>query len=137
MVHAAAEAGAQFIVSPILKSEIIAACQQLELVCIPGAFTPTEIFAAMELGADLVKVFPARSLGATYIRDLVAPLPQLRLVPTGGVDLDNLNEFLSAGAVAVAIGSQLVDKNLIAEGQFDKIVERARKFAQAANRTVD
>lgn len=131
-VRAAVEAGARFIVSPVLKQEIITACRRYGVLCTPGALTPTEILQATEWGADLVKVFPATPLGPAYIRDILAPLPQLRLVPTGGVSLDNLAAFLDAGATAVAIGSQLVDKSAVAEGRLEVLTERAHQFLSAA-----
>jgi len=93
----------------------------------PGCFSPTEILAAHEAGADIVKVFPATMLGPQYIRDVRAPLPQVKLMPTGGVTLDNAGDWIRAGAVAVGIGSALVDTKAIEEGRFDVITANARK----------
>jgi 2-dehydro-3-deoxyphosphogluconate aldolase/(4S)-4-hydroxy-2-oxoglutarate aldolase len=124
----AINAGARFIVAPTLSRETIEACHRYGAVAIPGAYTPTEILTAWEWGADLVKVFPATSLGPRYFKDVLAPLPQIRLVPTGGVDLETAGSFLAAGAVAVAVGSNLVDPKLVAAGDFDTLTERARGF---------
>lgn len=124
----AINAGARFIVAPTLSRETIEVCHRYGAVVIPGAYTPTEILTAWEWGADLVKVFPAASLGPRYFKDVLAPLPQVRLVPTGGVDLETAGSFIAAGAVAVAVGSNLVDPKLVAAGDFDTITERARAF---------
>ncbi|HBY94631.1 MAG TPA: 2-dehydro-3-deoxyphosphogluconate aldolase [Chloroflexi bacterium] len=132
MARAAVEAGADFIVTPVLKREIITACRRYGVACLAGAFTPTEILRATEWGADLVKVFPASTLGPGYIRDLLAPLPHLRLVPTGGVTRDTIAAFLAAGAVAAAVGSQLVDRSAVAEDRLEVLTERARQFLAAA-----
>lgn len=135
--EAAAEAvaaGAEFIVTPVLSYQVIAACQNLRVPIACGAFTPTEIANAADAGADLVKLFPARLGGPKYVRDLLAPLPNLRLVPTGGVSADNAAEFLDAGAVAVAMGGNLVAEELIAQRRFGEITERAKKSVQAVAR---
>jgi 2-dehydro-3-deoxyphosphogluconate aldolase/(4S)-4-hydroxy-2-oxoglutarate aldolase len=124
----AINAGARFIVAPTLSRKTIEVCHRYGAVVIPGAYTPTEILKAWEWGADLVKVFPAASLGPRYFKDVLAPLPQVRLVPTGGVDLETAGSFIAAGAVAVAVGSNLVDPKLVAAGDFDTITERARAF---------
>jgi 2-dehydro-3-deoxyphosphogluconate aldolase/(4S)-4-hydroxy-2-oxoglutarate aldolase len=124
----AINAGARFIVAPTLSRETIEVCHRYGAVVIPGAYTPTEILTAWEWGADLVKVFPAASLGPGYFKDVLAPLPQIRLVPTGGVDLETAGSFIAAGAVAVAVGSNLVDPKLVAAGDFAAITERARAF---------
>jgi 2-dehydro-3-deoxyphosphogluconate aldolase/(4S)-4-hydroxy-2-oxoglutarate aldolase len=123
--RAAIAAGARFIVSPTLSEPVIETCRRHGVASIPGAYTPTEILAAWEMGADLVKVFPARSLGPQYIRDVLAPLPQVRLVPTGGVDLDNAAAFIAAGAAAVAIGGSLVDRASVAGGDLEVVRDRA------------
>ena len=124
----AINAGARFIVAPTLSRETIEVCHRYGAVVIPGAYTPTEILTAWEWGADLVKVFPATSLGPRYFKDVLAPLPQVRLVPTGGVDLETAGSFIAAGAVAVAVGSNLVDPKLVAGGDFDAITKRAGAF---------
>jgi len=122
--------GAEFVVSPTLNEEVIKICKRYGKISVPGALTPTEILTAWENGADIVKVFPARLVGPRYFKDILAPLPQVRLLPTGGVDLNNAGEFIKAGAVAVAVGGSLVDKKAVAEGKFEIITEKARKFLE-------
>lgn len=124
--HAAIEAGAQFVVSPIFKPEIIEAAHAHEAPVLPGAFTPTEVQAATEAGADVVKVFPASLLGMKFIKAVRAPMPHLKLMPTGGVTPENAGDWLRAGAVAVGVGSALVDKQAIAEERFDVLTDKAR-----------
>lgn len=126
--RAAILAGARFVVAPTLSRETIEMCHRYDVVIIPGAYTPTEILTAWEWGADLVKVFPATGLGPRYFRDVLAPLPQVRLVPTGGVDLDTAGRFIEAGAAAVAVGSNLVDARVVAAGDFEVLRERASAF---------
>ena len=128
-VHRAARAGAQFIVSPVLRPEVIKAAHDNGIPVLPGCFTPTEILTAWELGADLVKVFPATSVGPGYLRDIRGPLPQVKLVPTGGVSVDNAGDWLRAGAVAVGVGSALVDPKAIAAKQFGILEGNARRLA--------
>jgi 2-dehydro-3-deoxyphosphogluconate aldolase/(4S)-4-hydroxy-2-oxoglutarate aldolase len=125
-VHAAVEAGAQFVVSPIFKPEIIEAAHAHDAPALPGAFTPTEVQTATEAGADVVKVFPASLLGMKFIKAVRAPMPHLKLMPTGGVTPENAGDWLRAGAVAVGVGSALVDKQAIAEARFDVLTEKAR-----------
>jgi 2-dehydro-3-deoxyphosphogluconate aldolase/(4S)-4-hydroxy-2-oxoglutarate aldolase len=132
--RAAILAGARFIVAPTLSRETIETCRRYGVVVIPGAYTPTEILTAWEWGADLVKVFPATGLGPRYFKDVLAPLPQVRLVPTGGVDLETAGPFIAAGAAAVAVGSNLVDPKLVAAGDLAAITERARGFRAAVDR---
>lgn len=124
-------AGAEFVIGPTTNKGVVEVCKRYSKISIPGAFTPTEILTAWELGADIVKVFPAGVVGPGYFRDVLAPLPQVRLLPTGGVSLNNAGEFIKAGAVAVAVGSSLVDRKAVAEGRFDIIRENARKFSEA------
>ncbi|MGA2821789.1 MAG: bifunctional 4-hydroxy-2-oxoglutarate aldolase/2-dehydro-3-deoxy-phosphogluconate aldolase [Anaerolineales bacterium] len=124
-------AGAQFVVAPTLNSHVIEMCRRYSKVAIPGAFTPTEILTAWECGADFVKVFPAELGGPEYFRALLAPLPQVRLIPVGGVSLENTGEFIKAGASAVAVGSNLVKKSAVAAKRFDELTELARKFVGA------
>ena len=131
--RAAILAGARFIVSPTLKQETIETCHRHDVVVIPGAYTPTEILTAWEWGADLVKVFPATGLGPRYFRDILAPLPQVRLVPTGGVDLETAGPFIEAGAAAIAVGSNLVDPRAVVAGDFDALAEKARAFRTAVD----
>jgi len=130
--RACIRAGAQFIVSPALNLETIACCHDLDLAVIPGALTPTEIVLAWNAGADLVKVFPAGAMGgASYIKSLKAPLPQIELVPTGGVTLANVASFIEAGAGAVGVGTDLVDNRAIRSGHPEKITQAARAFIEA------
>ena len=129
--RAAILAGAQFTVSPSLNPKVIEVCHRYSKVCIPGALTPTEILTAWECGADVVKVFPATLGGPQYFKDLAGPFPQIRLLPTGGVSLANAGDFIKAGAVAVAAGSNLVDRKAVQEGRFDAITETARKYVEA------
>ena len=108
--RACIHAGAQFIVSPALNLETIACCRELDVAVMPGALTPTEVVQAWDAGADMVKVFPAGAMGgATYIKSLKAPLPQIELVPTGGVTLETAASFIQAGAAAIGVGADLVD----------------------------
>ncbi|MEW5865297.1 MAG: bifunctional 4-hydroxy-2-oxoglutarate aldolase/2-dehydro-3-deoxy-phosphogluconate aldolase [Bacillota bacterium] len=130
--RAAMLAGADFIVSPILNLGVIKLCKRYSKIVIPGAFTPTEILTAWEAGADVVKIFPATKLGPSFIRDVLGPLPHVRLTPTGGVTLENLGEFLKAGAVFVGVGTALVDKKLVAEENWVGLSELAAKYVEAA-----
>jgi len=122
------DAGAKFVVGPISKKEIIARCRERQTVVMPGCFSPTEIFSAWEAGADIVKVFPATSLEPKYFKDLAGPFPDIRLMPTGGVTIDNVGEWVKAGAVAVGIGSDLLDKKAVEEGKYEILTERARRM---------
>jgi 2-dehydro-3-deoxyphosphogluconate aldolase/(4S)-4-hydroxy-2-oxoglutarate aldolase len=121
----AIDAGASFVVSPVFRREILDACHNSGVAAMPGCFTPTEILDAWDAGADIVKVFPATSLGPTFIKDVRAPLPQLKLMPTGGVSVDNAAEWLRAGAVAVGVGSALIDAAAVRAGDFAAITRRA------------
>lgn len=129
--RAAILAGAQFVVSPCLSPSVITGAHRYGKMVVTGALTPTEILAAWEAGADIVKVFPIRSLGPHYLKEVLAPLPQVRLMPTGGVNLENAADFIRAGAVAVGVGSALLDKQLLAEGRFDELTERARRLVDS------
>lgn len=124
----AIDAGAQFIVCPVFRTEVIAAGHLQDVPVMPGCFSPTEILAAWDAGADVVKVFPATTLGPGYIKDIRAPLPQVKLMPTGGVSVDNAGEWIRAGAVAVGVGSALVDNKAIADGAYGVITEKARRI---------
>jgi 2-dehydro-3-deoxyphosphogluconate aldolase/(4S)-4-hydroxy-2-oxoglutarate aldolase len=127
--RAALLAGAQFIVSPTLNLDLIQLAHRYSAVVIPGAMTPTEILTAWNAGADMVKVFPAAQLGGPeYIKALRGPLPHILLVPTGGVNLQNAGSFIKAGAVALGVGGELVDKKAIKEKNFHIITENARSF---------
>jgi 2-dehydro-3-deoxyphosphogluconate aldolase/(4S)-4-hydroxy-2-oxoglutarate aldolase len=127
-------AGAEFVVAPNLNAEVVGACRATAIPVIPGALTPTEVVQAWDLGASLVKVFPAGSVGPRYIRDLRGPLPHIPLVPTGGVSLDNVAAFLQAGAAAVGVGGEMVPTDLLARRAYDAIEARARAFAEAVGR---
>jgi 2-dehydro-3-deoxyphosphogluconate aldolase/(4S)-4-hydroxy-2-oxoglutarate aldolase len=130
MARNAVSAGAQFVVSPVFKEEILAAAHQAECPCVPGALTPTEILRCHDAGADLVKVFPAGHFGAKYFKDVLAPLPFLRLTPTGGVDLDTAGDFIRAGAATLGVGSSLVSRSALAAGDFDGIRRLAGQFVK-------
>lgn len=127
-------AGAEFIVGPALNLEMISLCKRYSKVSIPGAFTPTEIVTAWQAGADIVKIFPATLGGPVYFKDIHGPLPHIKLLPTGGVTLENAGEFIKAGACAIAVGSNLVDKKVVSEGKFEIITELAKKFVQEVKR---
>jgi 2-dehydro-3-deoxyphosphogluconate aldolase/(4S)-4-hydroxy-2-oxoglutarate aldolase len=128
---AAIDAGAQFEVTPALRRQVIEVCIKRNTLIVCGGQTPTELLDAYEAGAQVVKVFPARLGGPKFIKDLLAPLPFLKLVPTGGVSPENAREFLEAGAVAVGIGGNLVSNKLVAAGAFDQITETARACVKA------
>jgi 2-dehydro-3-deoxyphosphogluconate aldolase / (4S)-4-hydroxy-2-oxoglutarate aldolase len=128
--HAVIDAGAQFVISPVFRREVIEACHARGVPVAPGCFTPTEILDAYEAGADIVKVFPATALGPQYIKDVRAPLPQLKLMPTGGVSPDNAGDWIRAGAVAVAAGSSLLDAAAIESGRFEVITANARRIVE-------
>lgn len=124
-------AGARFVVSPSLNLETIEVCRRYGIAVMPGALTPTEVVQAWSAGADFVKVFPAGAVGgASYIKSLKAPLPQIELVPTGGVSLKTAADFIKAGASALGVGADLVDVKAIREGQANLITERAREFVR-------
>ncbi len=129
-VRAVADAGAQFVVSPVSKQDVIAACLERNLPAMPGAFTPTEIQQAWEWGASVVKVFPANHLGKRYIKDVKAPLPHLRLMPTGGINVDNLCEFLDLGAFAVGVGSSLINNDAVADRDWNRLRKNAERYVQ-------
>ena len=135
-VRAAYEAGAKYIVSPNTDPAVIAETKRLGLISIPGALTPSEIMAAHNAGADLVKLFPTAVMGLKYFKDLRAPLSHIGLVVTAGITPDNLGDYLKAGAFAAGISSPLCDKELIAAGDFAEITRRARAFRGIANPTV-
>lgn len=127
--RAAILAGAEFIVTPATNFETIKLCKRYGKPVMPGALTPTEILNAWEAGADFVKVFPVSSMGgADYIKAVAAPLPQVRMAPTGGISADNAASFLKAGAVALGVGGKLVDKNVVAKGDWAAITAEAKKL---------
>jgi 2-dehydro-3-deoxyphosphogluconate aldolase / (4S)-4-hydroxy-2-oxoglutarate aldolase len=131
----AMDAGAEFIVSPCLVSEVIDAARRAEVAVLPGALTPTEIFDAFQQGADMVKVFPAQNVGgAAYLRALRGPFPQIPLVPTGGVTLGNIREMFEAGAAAVGVGSELISQKALAGRDYDAIGALATQFLAAVQK---
>jgi 2-dehydro-3-deoxyphosphogluconate aldolase/(4S)-4-hydroxy-2-oxoglutarate aldolase len=126
----ALEAGAQFIVTPILNPEVVKLCVKSKIPVFPGAYTPTEIYQAWELGADMVKVYPATALGPDYIRDVKAPLNKIKLLPTGGISLGNIEAFMKAGADGLGIGGQLFDKQLIKNQDWDGLLEHFKQYVK-------
>jgi 2-dehydro-3-deoxyphosphogluconate aldolase/(4S)-4-hydroxy-2-oxoglutarate aldolase len=129
--RAALLAGAEFVVSPSLNFDVIRLCHRYDKVVMPGAFTPTEILAAWDAGADVVKVFPSDSVGPAYLKALRGPFPQIRLIPTGGVNLETLPAFVKAGASAVGVGSSLVDPQAIRDGNFARLRDLAADYVRA------
>ena len=125
------EAGAEFVVSPILRPAVIERCHRHDIAAIPGCFTPTEIFTAWQAGADVVKVFPAAALGPAFFKDIRGPFPQLRLMPTGGVTRENAGDWIRAGAIAIGVGTALVDQRAVAAGDFQAMSDNARHFVAA------
>jgi 2-dehydro-3-deoxyphosphogluconate aldolase/(4S)-4-hydroxy-2-oxoglutarate aldolase len=132
--RAAILAGAEFLVSPTLNLDVIRLAKRYSKLVMPGAFTPTEILTAWEAGADIVKVFPADVVGPAFFKAMRGPLPQIRLMPTGGVDLTTAADFLKAGACCLGVGGQLVEPKAVAEGNFARIRELARQFAAIVKR---
>jgi 2-dehydro-3-deoxyphosphogluconate aldolase/(4S)-4-hydroxy-2-oxoglutarate aldolase len=124
-------AGAQFIVTPTLNTAVIELCNRYGVPTVIGAFTPTEMLTAWQAGATFVKVFPATAVGPGYLKDVRGPLPQLKLIPTGGVSAENAGEFIRAGAVAIAAGSSLVDAKSVNGEAWDVLQERARRLIAA------
>lgn len=131
--HAAVEAGAQFLVSPVVDERVIATASQLGAAMMPGAHTPTEMMRAHDAGAQLVKLFPAPGTGPTYVKSILGPLPFLKIVPTNGVHLNNAASFLKAGAWAVGFTTALFDANDLNQGNYNAIEERGRKLLHAIN----
>lgn len=127
-------AGAQFLVTPTVRLDVLEVAHRYGVPAIIGAMTPTEILTAWEQGASMVKVFPASALGPGFIREVHGPLPQIPLVPTGGITADNAGDFIRAGAALVCVGSWLVDKKAVAEGNFAVLTERAKKLVEAVKR---
>jgi 2-dehydro-3-deoxyphosphogluconate aldolase/(4S)-4-hydroxy-2-oxoglutarate aldolase len=133
--RAAILAGAEYVVAPTVNLDVIRLCRRYDKLVMPGAFTPTEILTAWEAGADIVKVFPADVLGPAFFKAVQAPLPQLRLMPTGGVDLKTAADFLRAGACCLGVGGQLVEAKAVAERKFDRIRELARQYVAIVQQT--
>lgn len=130
----AINAGAKYVVSPIFKLEIVQEAKRLNTPVMPGAFTPTEIFTAFEAGADVVKVFPADIVGMAFFKGVLAPMPHLKLMPTGGVSLTNAGDWLKAGACAVGVGSALLDKKAIEDENYDLLTQNAQKLMESINK---
>jgi 2-dehydro-3-deoxyphosphogluconate aldolase/(4S)-4-hydroxy-2-oxoglutarate aldolase len=128
--RAALLAGAEFIVSPNTNPDVIQLCRRYDKLVMPGAFTPTEVVTAWEAGADIVKVFPADVVGPTYFKALRGPLPQVKLMPTGGVDLTTATDFLKAGAVCLGIGTQLVEPKALAARDFARLTMLAKQYIE-------
>ncbi len=129
--RAAIEAGAQFVVSPIVRPELVPVCHAAGVPVMLGAYTPTEAQLAHEAGADFVKIFPADGLGPKYIRNLLAPLPHLRIVPTGGVDLNTIADFLKAGCAAVGAGGSLITAKILETDNWPELTRLAAQFVTA------
>lgn len=129
--RAALLAGADFLVSPVLRQDVITMAKRYGKIVIPGAFSPTEILTAWEAGADVVKVFPATKLGPEFFKDIRGPLPQVKLTPTGGVNLGNLGQFLQAGAVFVGVGSALVNRDIVARRDWAALSVLAAQYIAA------
>lgn len=125
----ALKAGSQFIVTPILNPDVVRYCAKEGVPIFPGAYTPTEIYQAWELGATMVKVYPATALGPDYIRDVKAPLNKIKLMPTGGINLSNMQSFMKAGADGLGVGGQLFDKELIKSANWDGLKDHFKQYA--------
>lgn len=132
--RAAILAGAEFIVSPTTNPQVIEMCRRYSKLAMPGALTPTEVVTAWQAGADIVKIFPSELTGPRYLKLLHAPLPQVRLMPTGGVSVDTAGEYLKAGACALGVGGALVDPKLVAAGDFAEIERRAKQLVEAVQK---
>jgi 2-dehydro-3-deoxyphosphogluconate aldolase/(4S)-4-hydroxy-2-oxoglutarate aldolase len=129
----AIKAGAKYVVSPIMKKEIIETAYQNDVPVMPGCFTPTEIQTAYEYGADIIKVFPADALGMSFFKSILAPMPHLKLMPTGGVTLTNPGDWIKAGACAVGLGSALLDSKAISEENYSVLTANAKQVMLSIN----
>jgi len=125
--------GARFVVSPVVDARVIEMCRRYDRLVMPGAYTPTEVLSAWQAGADMVKIFPADVGGPAYLKALHGPLPHVRLMPTGGVNLDTAAEFLAAGACALGAGGSLVEKKAVAAGDMERITSLARQFREVVD----
>lgn len=125
------DAGARFVVSPTLESDVIHVCVERDVVCVPGAFSPTEILQAWRQGASLIKVYPSCSVGTDFFRNILGPLPFLRMIPSGGMTLENAAEWIHAGAAAVSMAAALLDPALIKRGAWDEITARAKRVSES------
>lgn len=128
--RAAILSGADFVLSPTLSVEMIEMCNQYSKLAVPGVLTPTEVLTAWKAGAQIVKVFPARTFGPDYIKDIKGPLSQVEVMPVGGVSLECASEFIEKGAIAIGVGSELVNKTLVQEGNFEKITQKSIAFLE-------
>ena len=129
--RAAILAGSQFVVTPVTRPEVITLCNRYGIPIAAGAYTPTEALTAYEAGADFVKIFPADQLGPTYIKNILAPMPQLQIIPTGGVTVATVDAFIKAGSVALGAGSSLVSKEILKSQDWKKLTETAAAFVEA------
>lgn len=132
--RAAILAGAEYIVAPTVNLEVIRLCRRYDKAVMPGAFTPTEVVSAWEAGADIVKIFPADIGGPPFLKALRGPLPQIRMMPTGGVDLNTAEAFLKAGACCLGVGSSLVEPKAVAAGDFDRLRDLASQYSAIVRR---
>ena len=123
-------AGSDFIVSPVLNTDVIEVSKEYNKIVIPGVMTPTEIMKAWDTGADFVKVFPAKTVGPQFIKSVKGPLSQVEIIPTGGINLDNVEDFIKAGSAAVGVGSSLISKEEIKKGNYDQITKKAELFIE-------
>ncbi|MFQ3550295.1 MAG: bifunctional 4-hydroxy-2-oxoglutarate aldolase/2-dehydro-3-deoxy-phosphogluconate aldolase [Armatimonadota bacterium] len=130
LAEKAIDNGAEFIVSPNTNLNVIEVAKKRDVPMFPGALTPTEVFTAYSAGADIVKIFPANVMGPTYLKDIHGPFPKIPLMPTGGVDLNTAMEWLECGAVCLGVGGALINKKLMADGNFAEITSRAKKFTE-------
>jgi len=124
-------AGAGFVVAPTLSLPVITMCRRYSIPVMPGCYTPTECLTAWEAGADMIKLFPADVGGPDFVKAILAPMPQLEIVPVGGVTVENVAEFIRKGATAVGIGSSLINQTLVEQGNFAELTRRAREFMEA------
>jgi 2-dehydro-3-deoxyphosphogluconate aldolase/(4S)-4-hydroxy-2-oxoglutarate aldolase len=129
--RAVIDAGAKFVVSPVYRPGVLDACHERGVASMPGCFSPTEILAAWDQGADVIKIFPATSLGPSFIKDLRGPFPSIKVMPTGGVSQQNAADWVRAGAVAIGVGSALVDTKAVEARRFDEITSKAKSFVDA------
>ncbi|NHE57519.1 bifunctional 4-hydroxy-2-oxoglutarate aldolase/2-dehydro-3-deoxy-phosphogluconate aldolase [Cyclobacterium plantarum] len=136
-MHEALDAGAQFIVTPISDIDVINFCVAQKIPVFPGAFTPTEIYKSWQMGATMVKVFPAGPMGPGYIKDIQAPLNEIKLLPTGGINEDNIQEYFEAGARAVGVGSALVPKNFLQKQDWEGLTRHLKSFFAAYQKFAD
>jgi len=132
--RAAILAGAQFVVAPTLNLGLIELCRRYSIPVMPGAYTPTEALTAWEAGADIVKIFPAEVGGPAYLKAIRAPLPQLKLCPVGGVDLDTAADFIKSGAACLGVGSALINQKLLDSGDFTELTRRAVRFREEVDK---